>query len=212
MPLGGCCMLLPTKRGSRCDWLLADIQICEYGVAAFSGNDQGIQVTNWKAWNPPIQQPCNSTLYHYQPCHHQHHCPHDSKMSKVYVLGGSFNFIPPTWKGQSLEASHLSSHSSSPPSQAPVGVNSWNRSGNLQGSATGRGRGQILLDSTSLGELTIRLWPSSDTFNHLWTISRYNNLWRRVKCLNSYEWYIWQGKKYQKDSKGIPSKGLPEGN
>ena len=124
----------------------------------------------------------------------------------------SFNFIPPTWKGQSLEASHLSSHSSSPPSQAPVGVNSWNRSGNLQGSATGRGRGQILLDSTSLGELTIRLWPFSDTFNHLWTISRYNNLWRRVKCLNSYEWYIWQGKKYQKDSKGIPSKGLPEGN
>lgn len=110
------------------------------------------------------------------------------------------------------EASHLSSHSSSPPSQAPVGVNSWNRSGNLQGSATGRGRGQILLDSTSLGELTRRLWPSSDTFSHLWTISRYNNLWRRVKCLNSYEWYIWQGKKYQKDSKGIPSKGLPEGN
>ena len=98
------------------------------------------------------------------------------------------------------------------PSQAPVGVNSWNRSGNLQGSATGRGRGQILLDSTSLGELTIRLWPSSDTFSHLWTVSRYNNPWRRVKCLNSYEWYIWQGKKYQKDSKGIPSKGLPEGN
>lgn len=85
-------MLLPTKRGSRCDWLLADIQICEYGVAAFSGNDQGIQVTNWKAWNPPIQQPCNSTLYHYQPCHHQHHCPHDSKMSKVTPFGRFIQF------------------------------------------------------------------------------------------------------------------------